>query len=97
VVDERASDTLRLNTPVQRTAADGLKRALAILWERRQECPAAAPVLAAHDEIVVERPAGDAAAAADCLTRAMVDGMAPFVRPSRPGSWTLLRHHPQSK
>jgi len=31
--------TDRLNAPVQGTAADGLKLALALLWERRSECP----------------------------------------------------------
>jgi hypothetical protein len=34
--------------------ADGLKLALALLWERRDECPEAIPILAVHDEIVVE-------------------------------------------
>jgi DNA polymerase I len=46
--------TDRLNAPVQGTAADGLKLALALLWERRSECPGAVPVLVCHDEIVVE-------------------------------------------
>ena len=31
----------RLNTPVQRTGADDLKLALALLWERRGKCPGA--------------------------------------------------------
>ena len=44
----------RLNAPVQGTGADGLKLALALLWERRDECPEAMPVLACHDEVVVE-------------------------------------------
>jgi len=38
----------------QPACADGLKLALALLWERRYECPGAVPVLAVHDEIVVE-------------------------------------------
>ena len=46
--------TEKLNTPVQGTGADGLKRALAHLWERRADCPDAFPVLFVHDEIVVE-------------------------------------------
>src|SRR5215208_2293234 len=39
---ERLTD--RLNAPVQGTAADGLKLALALLWERRGECSEAVPV-----------------------------------------------------
>jgi DNA polymerase-1 len=31
--------TDRLNAPVQGTGADGLRLALALLWERRNECP----------------------------------------------------------
>jgi DNA polymerase-1 len=38
---------------VQCTGADGLKFALALLWERRHECPGAAPILAVHDEVIV--------------------------------------------
>jgi DNA polymerase I-like protein with 3'-5' exonuclease and polymerase domains len=73
--------TEKLNTPVQGAGADGLKQALALLWERRAECPAAVPVLAVHDEIVVECDAVDADAVSAWLTRAMVDGMAPFAAP----------------
>src|SRR5215212_1546149 len=46
--------TDRLKTPVRGTAADGLKLALALLLERRDECPGAVPVLVCHDEAVVE-------------------------------------------
>ena len=49
-----------------------VKRALALLWERRAECPAAAPVLVVHDEVVVECPAGDADRAGAWLKRAML-------------------------
>ena len=42
--------TDRLNAPVQGSAADSLKLALALLWERRGECPGATPVLVCHDE-----------------------------------------------
>jgi DNA polymerase-1 len=51
-------DTTRLNTPVQGTGVDGLKLALALLWERRAECPGAVPVLAVHDELVLEADEG---------------------------------------
>ena len=70
-----------LNTPVQGTGADGLKAAIALLWERRAESPGAVPVLFVHDEIVVEVPAADADRAKDWLVRCMVDGMAPLVDP----------------
>jgi DNA polymerase I len=71
----------KLNLPVQGTGADGLKAALALLWERRGECPGAAPVLVVHDEIVVECGEADADRAAAWLKRAMLDGMAPLVEP----------------
>jgi DNA polymerase-1 len=73
--------TEKLNTPVQGTGADGLKAALALLWERRGDCPGAFPVLAVHDEIVVEADAGQADAAAAWLRQAMVGGMAPLIAP----------------
>jgi DNA polymerase-1 len=71
----------KLNLPVQGTGADGLKRALALLWERRAECPTAVPVLAVHDEVVVECSEGDSDLVATWLKRAMLDGMAPLVAP----------------
>jgi DNA polymerase-1 len=73
--------TERLNTPVQGTGADGLKLALALLWERRDRCPGAFPVLAVHDEIVVECDAVQAEAVAAWLKAAMVDAMAPLISP----------------
>ena len=73
--------TEKLNTPVQGTGADGLKQALALLWERRGECPDAFPVLVVHDEIVVEADAAQADAASAWLKDAMIDGMAPLIAP----------------
>jgi len=73
--------TEALNTPVQGTGADGLKAAIALLWERRVRCPGAVPVLFCHDEIVVEVPQDQAEQAADWLKRCMVDGMAPLIDP----------------
>jgi DNA polymerase-1 len=72
---EVRSYTEHLNAPVQGTAADGMKVALAIIWERRGECPGAVPILAVHDEIVVECDKGDAEKVEGWLKRAMVDGM----------------------
>jgi DNA polymerase-1 len=73
--------TEKLNTPVQGTGADGLKAALALLWERRAECPGAVPVLAVHDEVVIECAVDQADAASAWLKQAMLDGMAPLVAP----------------
>jgi DNA polymerase I-like protein with 3'-5' exonuclease and polymerase domains len=81
VLDEDVSDTLRLNSPVQGTGADGLKRALALLWERRHLCPGAFPVLVVHDEIVVECDASQVEAVLAWLRQAMIDGMAPLIHP----------------
>jgi DNA polymerase I-like protein with 3'-5' exonuclease and polymerase domains len=73
--------TQRLNTPVQGTGADGLKTALALLWERRGEVPGSFPVLAVHDEIVVECDEDQADAVAVWLQQAMIDAMAPLIDP----------------
>jgi DNA polymerase I len=70
---ERLTD--RLNAPVQGTGADGLKLALALLWEQRNECPGAAPILVCHDEIVVECDTGQQADAQAWLEKAMIEGM----------------------
>jgi DNA polymerase-1 len=70
---ERLTD--RLNAPVQGTAADGLKLALALLWERRGECSEAVPVLVCHEEVVVECDAERAADAEAWLEKAMIEGM----------------------
>jgi hypothetical protein len=67
--------TDRLNAPVQGTASDGLKLVLALLWERRDACSGAVPVLVCHDEIVVECDAGQAADAKAWLEKAMIEGM----------------------
>ena len=65
--------TDRLNSPVQGTGADGLKLALALLHERRDECPSAVPVLVCHDEIVVECDAEQAAEVKAWLKKAMIE------------------------
>jgi DNA polymerase-1 len=67
--------TERLNSPVQGTGADGLKLALAYLWERRQECPGAVPILAVHDEIVVECSEDQTEQVEGWLKKAMIEGM----------------------
>ena len=72
--------TEKLNLPVQGTGADGLKAALGLLWARRHEVPAF-PVLAVHDEIVVEAAEAEAGKVAEWLKRCMADAMAPLVAP----------------
>ncbi len=81
LLDEGTPDTQRLNTPIQGAGADGLKRALALLWERRDQVPGAFPMLAVHDEIVVEAAAEQAAIATDWLTRSMTEELAPLLAP----------------
>ncbi|ADH63242.1 DNA-directed DNA polymerase [Allomeiothermus silvanus DSM 9946] len=67
--------TEKLNTPVQGSGADGLKLTLALLYESRQKAPGCFPVLAVHDEIVIEAPADGVSAAYAWLTRSMREGM----------------------
>jgi DNA polymerase-1 len=81
LLDARTPYTHRLNSPVQGTEADGAKLAMALLWERRGQCPGAFPVLFCHDEIVVEADAGRVEAAAAWLRQAMLDSMVPMLAP----------------
>ena len=71
----------KLNSPDQSTGADGLKLALALLWERRIECPASYPVIAAHDEIVIETTEKEAEKAKSWLIKAMKDGIEYMLHP----------------
>lgn len=81
ILKNETPDTQRLNTPIQGTGADGLKLALALLWERRDQAPGAFPVLVVHDEIVVEADADQIDAASKWLKTAMVDAMTPLIEP----------------
>jgi DNA polymerase-1 len=63
------------NFPIQGCCADGLKFALALLWERREERPGTVPILAIHDEIVVEAAEDKAEEAQAWLKAMMVEGM----------------------
>jgi DNA polymerase-1 len=76
--------TDRLNAPIQGTGADGLKLALALLWERRDECPGSAPIIACHDEVVVECEADKAEEGKEWLVQAMKDGMDAVVNVMEP-------------
>ena len=73
--------TERLNSPVQGTGADGLKLALGLLWEQREAMPGAFPVLAVHDEIVLEADEPRAKEAAEWLKATMAEAMAPLIAP----------------
>ncbi len=81
LLNEKTPDTIRLNAPIQGTGADGLKLALALLWERRAHAPGAFPVLAVHDEIVIEADADHGDTAIAWLKSAMVDAMGPLIDP----------------
>jgi DNA polymerase-1 len=71
----------KANYIVQGSAADGMKLALALLWERQGQCPDAFPVLAVHDEIVIECDRDQADAVRAWLKQAMQDGMAWLLDP----------------
>jgi DNA polymerase I len=66
-----------LNTPIQGSAGDALKYAVAFTWERRLECPGDPRVVnLVHDEVVLEIDEEHAEAGKAWLERCMIDGMA---------------------
>jgi DNA polymerase-1 len=67
--------TERLNMPIQGTAADGMKRAMALLGPRLARLDARI-VLAVHDELVVEAPEEAAEEVKAVTERGMIEGMA---------------------
>jgi len=71
----------KANYMVQGTGGDGTKLALALLWERREQAPGAFPVLAVHDEIVLECDEDKAEAVKGWLEAAMRDAMASLIAP----------------
>ena len=71
----------KANYVVQGTGGDGVKAALALLWERREEVPGAFPVLAVHDEIVIECAESQVDEVTGWVRDAMRDGMAPLLDP----------------
>jgi len=68
-----------LNIPVQGTGGDGLKLALARLFERRDRLPSATPVACVHDEILVEVPLAEGEQARAWLTEQMIEAMRDIV------------------
>jgi DNA polymerase-1 len=77
--DGRFPFTEFLNTPVQGTEADGVKRALALLHPRLR-ASGAQIVNVVHDELVVRTPSERAEEVKALVMSAMVDGMQEFVR-----------------
>jgi DNA polymerase-1 len=69
----------RLNTPIQGTAADGMKKALILL---HQELPrfGAKLLLAVHDEVLIEAPAEAAEEVKAVVVSCMKKGMEAFVK-----------------
>ena len=78
-LDPDAPGTVRANTPIQGLAADGFKAALAELWATRHRCPSAAPILAVHDELVIECDAADADVAAAWVAECLQTGMTRYL------------------
>lgn len=74
--DEGIRVTELLNIPVQGTAAEGLKSALCIFWDRIKTSALDAHVVAIiHDEIVVEAKSDQAEQVQALLVDSMIDGM----------------------
>ena len=68
--------TEMFNVPVQGTAAEGLKSALCIFWDKVKEAGIDAGVVAIiHDEIIVEARHDQAEQAREILQESMVQGI----------------------
>jgi DNA polymerase I-like protein with 3'-5' exonuclease and polymerase domains len=81
VLDPKTPIMHRLNSPVLGTEADAAKTALALLWERRADCPDARPVAFVHDEIVIETYESQAPSAALWVQAAMTEALAGLINP----------------
>lgn len=70
--DQASGEREALNMPIQGTAADVMKLAMAAVWKRlRAERPQARLVLQVHDELIVECPEAEAADVAKLLEEEM--------------------------
>jgi DNA polymerase-1 len=76
--DRRKGYCERLNTPIQGTAADGMKAAL-ILLHRRLPALGARLILCVHDEVLVEAPKDRAEEVKAVVESSMIEGMKRFV------------------
>ena len=63
--------TRKINTPIQGSAADVFKTAMALLYESRDVAPSARLVLSVHDELVLEVGEAEAEVARHWLARCM--------------------------
>lgn len=79
LLDSDAPGTVRVNTPVQGMAADGFKAALGEVWRTRDRYPTAAPILAVHDELVIECDEVDANAVAAWVQECLENGMKRYI------------------
>ncbi|WP_317119172.1 DNA polymerase [Clostridium neonatale] len=68
-------DVKRLNLPIQASAAEGFKEALALLVESLTEYPEWSLVNVIHDEILLEVPIDEAEKAKEILQKSMIQGM----------------------
>ncbi len=67
-----AAERVALNTPIQGTAADVIKRAMVLVFRRlRREGFAARLILQVHDELIVEAPVAEAEQVARLLSEEM--------------------------
>jgi DNA polymerase-1 len=75
------SYTMKLNTPVQGTGVDGLKAAIALAYERRNQIPSSAMLVGViHDEMVFECDDKDAEELAYWQQKQMEEGMQSFLK-----------------
>jgi DNA polymerase I-like protein with 3'-5' exonuclease and polymerase domains len=81
LLDPRTPLMHRLNSPVLGTEGDAAKTALALLWERRDQCPGARAVAFVHDEILVEADAEVGEQAGEWVRQAMMDALQPLIDP----------------
>jgi DNA polymerase I-like protein with 3'-5' exonuclease and polymerase domains len=71
----------RLSHAIQGTAADGMKRALVLLYNHPHFRQLGAKILLViHDELLVEAPEAHADEVKEIVTRCMVEGMSTFVK-----------------
>ena len=71
----------RLSHAIQGTAADGMKRALVLLYNHPRFRQLGAKILLViHDELLVEAPEAHADEVKEIVTRCMVEGMSTFVK-----------------
>jgi len=73
---EKMRITELFNTPVQGTAAEGLKSALCIFWDKSRQAELEAAIVAIiHDEIIVEVRSDQADRAKQILETSMIEGI----------------------